>query len=269
MSRTNERNATRNLIDRDTGENIKTRRWGVYENFQNLPLLNADYAATTPLVIAEIALLTRGNPNYEIVGVNAASADDIGYSPHGGVNLTTAANDNDSTILRPQADTLHTCLHETSGVNFGTEDQTWFDTNVRFDQIANMTFFAGLKLTDAAALATPATIIAADDDAAFVMFSTGGATSTTNFTGVASVGGTDVEQDLNVEVAIDTDYRIQVNIDQYRRAGFYVNGVALWNSPQLTNDIDLIPICGVLAEGATAQDIHVRYIDISRLLAVN
>lgn len=266
------RNLIRDLTDRDSTAHMKTRRWGVYENFQQLPMLNASYAATTlDPTAAQLALIIRGNKNYEIVGVNAATADDVAYSPHGGVNITTAANDNDSTILRPQADSLMTALHETAGVNFGTEDETWFDTNVLLDNITNATFWAGLVQADAAAAATPAAVKTISDDAAFFMFSTGGAVSTTNFTAIVSIAGTDTEVDLGAPalVATATNFRLTIAIDSDRRAGFYVDGRPLWNSPALTNDEDLIPVVGVLAEGATAQDVHVRYIDVSRLLAVN
>jgi hypothetical protein len=220
---------------------INSNRYGLFELFQKLPVLNTNVAYTT-------------NTDFEVLGTNATATQVTRSSTIGALQLATAGTTNDSTIILPHLDTD---LSAWTGVKWGTENQVCFEAVIRTATITAVTIWAGLKLTN-----TP--VIATDNDQAMFRFST--ADSNTTFRAVYSVGGTDTNVDTGVTVVANTNYKLAIELDSNRRAHFIINDKEYAVSSALTNDVDLIPYIGVLQEGATAKNLNIVYEKISRVI---
>lgn len=224
-------------------------RYYLEEFFSQTPGLNADLASTT-----EATRVPR-NKHFELLGTNAASSLATFNATVAGLTLTTAGADNDQTILLPHLDTKQTAW---TGVLWGTENQVIWECAIRTGaSIATILIWAGLKLTNTPTVAT-------DDDQVLFRFSTDDAD--TNIEIVDSVGGVDTTTDSEVTLAINTTYKLRIEINSDRKATFYINDVEKYKSGALTNDVDLIPYIGVQSLAGAADDITVCYEKISRIL---
>ena len=219
--------------------------------------------------------------HFEALGTNA-STDDITFSSTiAGLQLQTDGSDNDSVIILPRIAPAN--ITAWSGCKWGTENQVQFETLVRTDaSIADMCFYAGLKLTNTEVYAT-------DANQAYFLYDTsddsGALTTNGNLHFVVSIGGTDFVTDLGITIAAATNYRLGISIDSARKVSAYVNGVQYslsqagtaggatvspakgeQKSLALTDDIDLIPYVGVKARGGAAKTLHLSYEKISRII---
>ncbi len=242
-------------------------RYCLYENFSRRPALNASIA-------------TAFNLDFELKGTNASN-DDVTYSAaSAGLQLQTDGADDDSIIILPHLDTNQSAW---TGCKWGTENQVQWETMIRTDaSVADMCWYAGLKLTNDEAYATDA------DQVYFLYDSTddsGALTTNANLHLVYSVGGTDYITDLGIVVAANTNYRLAISIDSNRKAAVWVDGEqyslselgtaggdtmspakGAVRSAALTNDVDLIPYVGVKARALAAKTLHLSYERINRII---
>jgi len=221
---------------------LNTNRCTFVEQFEQAPLLNA-------------AIAVGANLNYEVLGTNMTSALSTFCTTRSGIRMTTAGADNDQAYLWPHADTKQTALTNTL---WGTENQvSWEAILTTGDDITTgVLLWAGLKLTVDPTVAT-------DDNQAFFRFSTDD--SDTNWEIVYSIAGTDVTVDSGIAVAVSTQYKLRIDIDDDRVAKFYINDVLIKTTAALANDIDLIPFIGVQALSGTAEFLEVQRSTISRV----
>lgn len=226
-------------------------RYALYEPFLRRPCINADINSATEAT-REVA-----NPDFEVLGTNAVSAD-VTFYAEGGITVATHGGATDSTIILPHLDTNQSAW---SNVTWGTDQETAWGCHIRTAAaLTNTTIWAGLKLTN-----TPTT--ATDNDQVFFKYING---TDTNWQCNYSIGGTDTAVDSGTPglLAVATDYRLEIVINSSRVATFLINGVVVATSTALTDTTDLIPYIGVLsATDATAKTIYVRGEWISRKFA--
>jgi hypothetical protein len=237
-----------------------------------------EYFARRPALNTNIAIAF--NLDFELLGANAANANVTYSTTTTGLKLSTAGADDDAMIVLPHLDSNQTAW---SNTKFGTENQVQWECLLRTDaSIADMTWYAGLKLTNTDAYAT-------DDDQAYFLYSSnddsGALTTNANLHFVYSIGGTDFITDLGIPVAAATTYRLAVSIDSDRKASVFVDGVqysvvttstaggaeaspskGVVKTPALTNDVDLIPYLGVVARTSSAKALIIIYEKISRIV---
>ena len=249
-------------ISFDGDVDLYTNRYKLVEQFKRRPALNAVIQAAFTDADATAAANTNikiaasiANPDFEVLGTNMTTALCTFCTTRGGIRMTTAGADNDQGILTPHLDTNMTSW---ASIKWGTENQTvWEAIITTGDDVATgVLYWAGLKLTN-----TP--VVATDDDQVFFRFSTDDAD--TNWEVVYSIGGTDATADSGVAVAASTQYKLRIEIDDVRKAHFFINNVEVAISTALTNDIDLIPYIGIQALSGTAEFIEVQRISLSRI----
>lgn len=227
-----------------TGRFMNTdERYSLIENFRDNPAITAD----------------KGYPystQFEVLGTNATTALATWSAVRGGLLMTTAGADNDQIILAPHLTAGYSAW---TGVKWGTENQViWEATLTVGDDITNgVLLWAGLKLTN-----TP--VIATDNDQVFFRFSTDD--SDTTWHCISSIGGTDTNTNSGVTVAINTKYKLRIEIDSARKAYFYINDNLVANTAALTNDVNFIPYVGIQALNAAAEFVTLHNEKISRIL---
>lgn len=251
------------------------------EYFKRRPAANAQIATSEDAgntIIHNVA-----NKDFEIVGTNATKDDVTFAATTAGILLTPDGANGDQVIVTPHLDTDQTAW---SGTKWGTENQCHWECAIRTDaaDIDDTTIWAGLKLTNTPTMVTDANqayfIYGAEDDDA------GALTTNANLHFVYSVANTDYVTDLGIAVAAATDYRLGIQIDSDRKVSAWVNGVqygltttadadGVAVSPAsgtesslsvaLTDDIDLIPYVGIMNQDATARDMVLYYVKMSRI----
>lgn len=245
-------------------------RFCLYEDFSRRPGLNGSLAAAF-------------NLDFELLGTGAANNDVSYSSTTAGITLRTDTDSpaaGQAAIIAPHLDTDQTAW---TGCKWGTENQVQWECLIRTDaSIADMGFWAGLKLTNTNAYAT-------DDHQVYFMYQSddnGGALTTNeNLHLIYSIGGTDYITDLGIAVAANTSYRLAITIDSERRVNAWVDGVQ-YNlvqsstaggatvSPQkgavrslaLANDEDLIPYIGVTTRTTASKKLTVVQERINRIV---
>ena len=280
------KNATTGLIsDRTVGDYPKdARRYYLEEWFNRRPGLNAnlDQAAT-------IEVQRTLSYDFEALGTNMTSALCTFGATTGGILATTAGADADQAIVCPHLDDDGTAdtgaITAWSGVQWGTENETHWETSIMLPALDNQKVWAGLKLTNDQLVAT-------DDDQAYFKYQTE-ATNSEAFTDYAkwhfvhSIGGTDYISVLPITVAINTPYHFKIEVDSDRKAAIFVNGIqynvtttagstlgtavtavqpgkAATKTAALTDDVNLIPYVGIEAGAAAAEAVNVHYVACSR-----
>jgi len=277
------KNTTSGLIsDRTVGDYPKdARRWYLEEWFNRRPGLNAnlDQAAT-------VEVQRTLNYDFEALGTNMTSALVTFGATTGGILATTAGADQDQAIVCPHLDNDGTAdtgaITAWSGCQWGTENETHWETSIMLPAIDNQKVWAGLKLTNDQLVAT-------DANQAFFKFQTDATNSEafTDFTKlhfVHSIGGTDYISQLPITVAANTPYHLKIKIDSDRKASIFVNGiqynvtttagstggtaVTAGTTPTaaLTDDVDFIPYNGIEAGAAAAEALNTHFIAMSRLV---
>jgi len=268
------KNSTTGLIsDRTLGTPIQDARRVYFDEwFLQRPGLNANIDQVSTVEVQRAL-----NRNWEALGTNMTTALCTFASTSGGVLATTAGADQDQAILTPHLDTAATAW---AGTQWGTENETHFETSVMLPALDNQKVWAGLKLTNDQLVAT-------DDDQVFFKFQTDATNSEafTDFTTwhfVHSIGGTDYISQIPVTVAANTPYHLKITIDSDRKASIFVNGeqynvtttsgstggtaVTKGTTPStaLTDDVDLIPYVGIEAGAAAAEAVNCHYVCCSR-----
>lgn len=223
-------------------------RYELSSRFERLPQLNA-----TIDQVYTVEAARASSQDFEILGTNA-SADDVTFSSTvAGIQLQTDGADNDQVIVLPHLDTNATAW---SGIKWGTENQVIWECVLRTDaSVADVTLYAGLKLTNTSVVAT-------DADQAFFRFDGG----VDNWEATTSIAGTDSEVDTGVVVSASTNYYLRIEIDSARKAHYFINDKEVHVSGALTNDVDLIPYIGIHANTGAAKTVHLVKQKISRLV---
>ena len=280
------KNTTSGLIsDRTVGDYPKdARRYYLEEWFKKRPGLNANLDQASTVEVQRTL-----NDDWEVAGTNMTSALVTFGATTGGILATTATTDQDQAIIYPHLDNDGTAdtgaITAWSGVQWGTENETHWETSIMLPAIDNQKVFCGLKLTGTA----NGQLVVTDDDQAYFKFQTD-ATNSEAFTDftllhfVHSIGGTDYISALPITVAANTPYHLKITIDSDRKASIFVNGeqynvtttsgstggtaVTKGTTPTaaLTNDVDLIPYIGIENCDAAAAVLNVQYEAISRLI---
>lgn len=221
---------------------LQAGRVGFVETFARKPGINAD------ITIAY-------NPDFEVLGTNAVSAD-VSYYAEGGIAVATHGAATDSTIILPHLDTGQSAW---ANVTWGTDQEThWGCTLKTGAALTNTTIWAGLKLTNTPTIAT-------DDDQVYFRYVNG---THTKWTYVYSLAGTDsaaTGTEVGPTIAAATEYRLWITITPTRKANMFINGTLVYTTPALTDAVDLKPYVGILsATDATAKTLYLRNTFISR-----
>ena len=230
------------------------------------------------------------NQNFVLSGTNGGSSQvssNTGRdSSFAGIKLITGSTDNDNSILATRdADAELPAGFDSSAwssVGFGTENKIEFSAAISTSSsIADISIWAGLKLTEVGAYATDANqayfLYASDDDQ-------GALTTNANLHFVYSIAGVDYITDLGIAVAATTVYRLRVVFDENRKISVFVNNIqyGLTSTPTTTtaggvrqsvkttkslattDDINLLPFIGVQAHAASSKGVQVGYVKLSR-----
>ena len=228
---------------------------------------------------AEIATMNAANKDFQVLGNNATSSSVSFSTTRAGINLTTGTSGTSQVIILP-----HLVPNQTAwtGIKFGTENEVEWECAVSVADVANVCFWAGLKLTNTPVLATDANQAYFFFDTGTIAGSVSSMTSTTTLHFCYSIATTVYVTDLGITVGADTIYRLRISIDNNRKLSVFVNevqyglttsasssGATVSNetqkSAQLPN-IDLIPYVGVQQTTADADTLTLYYQKISRLL---
>ena len=277
------KNSTTGIVsDRTVGDYPKdARRWYLEEWFNRRPGINANLDQASTVEVQRTL-----NYDWEVLGTNMTSALVTFGATTGGILATTAGADQDQAIIAPHLDNDGTAdtgaITAWSGCQWGTENETHWETSIMLPAIDNQKVWAGLKLTNDQLVAT-------DANQAFFKFQTDATNSEafTDFTKlhfVHSIGGTDYISQLPITVAANTPYHLKIKIDSDRKASIFVNGiqynvtttsgstggtaVTAGTTPTaaLTDDVDFIPYNGIEAGAAAAEALNTHFIAMSRLV---
>jgi len=263
-----------------------TRRYYLEEYFSKRPGLNANLDQASTVEVQRTL-----NQNFEVIDAasNMTSALVTFPATSSGVLCTTAGADQDQAIIKPHLDNDATAdtgaITAWSGVQWGTENETHWETSIMLPAIDNQKVFCGLKLTGTA----NGQLVVTDADQAYFKFQTD-ATNSEAFTDftllhfVHSIGGTDYISALPITVAANTPYHLKITIDSDRKASIFVNGeqynvtttsgstggtaVTKGTTPTaaLTNDVDFIPYNGIEAGDGAAEALNTHFIAMSRIV---
>ena len=248
------------------------RRWYLEEWFNRRPGINANLDQASTVEVQRTL-----NYDFEALGTNVTTALVTFASTSAGILATTAGADQDQAIITPHLDTAATAW---AGCQWGTENETHWETSIMLPAIDNQKVWAGLKLTNDQLVAT-------DANQAFFKFQTD-ATNSEAFDDYAklhfvhSIAGTDYISQLPITVAANTPYHLKIKINSDRKASIFVNGIqynvtttsgstggtavttGTTKTAALTNDVDLIPYVGIEAGAAAAEAVNVHYVCCSR-----
>ena len=277
------KNSTTGIVsDRTVGDYPKdARRWYLEEWFNRRPGINANLDQASTVEVQRTL-----NYDWEVLGTNMTSALVTFGATTGGILATTAGADQDQAIIAPHLDDDGTAdtgaITAWSGCQWGTENETHWETSIMLPAIDNQKVWAGLKLTNDQLVAT-------DANQAFFKFQTDATNSEafTDFTKlhfVHSIAGTDYISQLPITVAANTPYHLKIKIDSDRKASIFVNGiqynvtttagstggtaVTTGTTPTaaLTDDVDFIPYNGIEAGAAAAEALNTHFVAMSRLV---
>ena len=277
------KNSTTGIVsDRTVGDYPKdARRWYLEEWFNRRPGINANLDQASTVEVQRTL-----NYDWEVLGTNMTSALVTFGATTGGILATTAGADQDQAIIAPHLDNDGTAdtgaITAWSGCQWGTENETHWETSIMLPAIDNQKVWAGLKLTNDQLVAT-------DANQAFFKFQTDATNSEafTDFTKlhfVHSIAGTDYISQLPITVAANTPYHLKIKIDSDRKASIFVNGiqynvtttagstggtaVTTGTTPTaaLTDDVDFIPYNGIEAGAAAAEALNTHFVAMSRLV---
>jgi hypothetical protein len=277
------KNSTTGIVsDRTVGDYPKdARRWYLEEWFNRRPGINANLDQASTVEVQRTL-----NYDFEALGTNMTSALVTFGATTGGILATTAGADQDQAIIAPHLDDDGTAdtgaITAWSGCQWGTENETHWETSIMLPAIDNQKVWAGLKLTNDQLVAT-------DANQAFFKFQTDATNSEafTDFTKlhfVHSIAGTDYISQLPITVAANTPYHLKIKIDSDRKASIFVNGiqynvtttagstggtaVTTGTTPTaaLTDDVDFIPYNGIEAGAAAAEALNTHFVAMSRLV---
>lgn len=248
----------------------KGNRWGLRENFEKRPALNAvidlpGSDSTSPTAAAFLAY-NIANRDFEVLGTNMTTAL-CTFALGGGITMTTAGAADDQSILLPHLNTNQTAWSLAAQWNSAKSPrfETVLETGA---SITNYILWAGLKLTNTQVSAT-------DDDQVFVRLEDDDATYPGQFVIVHSRDGTDTVTPTGITAAVSTQYKIVIDVDSDRKFTVTINNKNINHPasgatfPALVTGESLIPYIGIENDGGAgaAKAVTVRYLEMTRSIA--
>ena len=207
------------------------------------------------------------NDNFEILGTNCVDSC-VTANSTGGIILTTTAASADQVILTPKQMAGQSAWKSTL---WSTAKRVLFEALVSTDTlITTMTFWAGVKLTNAAPWKGAATTPSADNDQLVVWFDSAyspylvATLSINNVDTTFLLTGPGSSAD-KITVAANTAYHIEVGVDSNRYAYVIVNGIlyVYHDILAMASITSLIPSVGVQSLTG-ARILNVRALGMSQ-----
>ena len=239
---------------------VITDQYVLSEDFSLRPTLAAsiDPSDAAAMTQAEVDIIFRSNKHFEVAGTSMTAALAT-FHPLGGVSLTTAGGDNDQAIVQPRTNPASATYWD-RGLNTG-EEISWETRFLTGASIASLLIMAKLGLTNALNETT-------DADQVGISFDTdvGGEV---NFQAFTSIGGTDAASDTGIVVAINTEYKIRIELDSARLPRIYIDDDLVFTGAALTDVSTFKPFVGVQALTGAAKVISVRGETVKQNFAVS
>jgi hypothetical protein len=241
------------------------RRVTLREDFIQRPALNAVLDSYTPFAAATDLAKEVANHAWEVSGTNMTTAL-CTYNIAGGITMTCAGAAADQALLGAHTNTNQGIFN---AISWLSNKEVSFECGlVLHSTITQMTAIAGLKLTSDPTIAT-------DNDQA--MFRIANTTVAAAWTFISSRSGTDTTTTVRPEIAAtvaSTYYRLRIDVLSDRTViasiGTGINGslvpIGVAPLPALTTGIALKPFIGVHAVDSAAYALHVRYVELGRLI---
>jgi hypothetical protein len=233
----------------------RKRRY-LFEDFRQLPGLNADLASATEATREPV------NRDFEVIGTNMTSALAT-FADGGGCTITTAGADADQAVITPHLDTKQSAWAQQK---WNSDDEVAFETKIELGAAVT----AGIWLFGFNDDTTvDATWTASESaDAVWIGYDTA---NDSEFTLYYSVGGTDYTVDLGITPAASTHYGMQIAFDKDRFMNIYLSDGDSElkhihkTKNAMTADIDLIPRVLVEENGSgAARAATCRYLAIGK-----
>ena len=233
------------------------------DNFERRPGVIGDWSPTTlNPTQAQFHLFMVANPNWALTGAGTALSADQTLSADGGCNILTDGGDNDQCILFPRGTLGGVVSTPWAALTLEPQHEARIQFIVDLPVIANITLQFGLGLLANFELGGAGQI---DADYAKIQFSTEGAVSTTKFTALDGIAGTDVETELDVTVEADKTYNLEIRYSSTGVARFYVNGVKKHTTAAHTAAAALKPVFGCQGLAVAETNFNIRSCRVSRL----
>lgn len=260
-------NPTRELFSREA---LRHGPYGAfrerYELFDPFAQIVQTIGVFEPLTINQAAMqaLAVANPNWELLGTNASNALQV-LSVDGGFAMLTNTADNDQAIICPRS--AINSIHSSSWARttFEPQHESRFQLIFELSSVADIIVQMGLS---AYTLGTgPALDVGTEADQAKFQFSTEGAVSTTTWTAIESIDGTDTETELDIDAAAAAEtINLEIRFSSTSIPRFYVNGVKVHTGAS-AHDVDatLHPFVGVQALTTGSKGIVLRQARASRV----
>ncbi len=233
--------------------------------FLQAPARDADWdGLTDPLTVGESEIIMVANPNWALTGDGPADPADQVLDADGGFALTTDGTDNDQAICFPRGAINSIVSTAWASLTLEPQHEARFQAIIELPAITALTIQFGLGLLANLELGGASQI---DADYAKIQFSTEGAVSTTKFTAMDGIAGTDVETVLETTdvVAVDTTYNLEVRYSSTGVARFYIDGVKKHTTSVHTAAAALHPVFGIQALGGAVKVVKVRQLRVSRV----
>ncbi len=240
-------------------------RYELAEFFLKPPaLITAWDNLTDPHTVGESEVIMVSNPDWMLYGEGSLSVEQV-LSVDGGFLLDTNGDDNDIAGIFPRG-TINSVV-STAWARLTLEPQHESRVQWIFEipSIANITIQMGLGLTGLLELGGASQI---DADYAKLQFSSEGAVSTTLWTAMEGIAGTDTEVVTSSSVvAIDETINLEIRYSSTSFARFYINGVKVYTALAAhTAAAALHPVAAVMAlTAAGTKNLLVRQVRVSRV----
>lgn len=184
----------------------------------------------------------------EVEGTNAASAS-ISLNAEGGINVTTAATDDDQSILLPHEDANFNQLHP-DNFTYRTDRELEFECALKMPaSILTKLVMCGFKTDN-----SPADLAITDTGLLCFNFNTDDSDTTWGIVGDIAAGSGDVDIDTGVTVVASGVYHFKIAYDAAGYGHCYINGQHV-HTFDMTAGVDLqVPFIGLqtLATGAAS-----------------
>lgn len=192
-------------------------RYYLEDNFNKVPMLSASYNLNGNFDDEEAEAAIEANHNWETGGTGT---EVVAASTGGGVSLTTGANDEDQAYLLPNTSSLLDVAWDT--VQWSTDKRPslqWvFSTGAN---VSDCTICAGFFLAHDAPYA-----VSGDADRIWFEYVAGDGTNGNKVVAITSIGGTDREQPLTIELEVSTAYWCKIDVTEDRTADMFFGKVS-------------------------------------------
>lgn len=218
------------------------REWLWIAGENGKPGITADLTA-----VAESTRMIT-DPLVELAGANAVSAN-TSLNAEGGIDVVTAAVDDDQSILIPH-ELANACQCHGDNLTLRSDREAEFECAIKMPSaITTMAIICGLKTDD-----SPADMLLTDTGLAVFNYNTDDSDTTWGFVGDIAAGSGDVDIDTGVTVVAGGVYHFSVKYTGIGRCEARINGQVVAHLDMTAGADIQIPFIGIqtLATGATA-----------------